>query len=120
MTDQQFDGHIERLKFWGMLAALGFLGVVAVMAVGDSPLASLLFAVAILLMAPFLVYLVILIIWHWKARYRGTHSDLWGAFLIIETRDLQSWCIYFGTLFQMLDGQAATGALPVISRPNER
>ena len=85
MTDQQFDGHIERLKFWGMLAALGFLGVVAVMAVGDSPLASLLFAVAILLMAPFLVYLVILIIWHWKARYRGTHSDLWGAFLIIET-----------------------------------
>jgi hypothetical protein len=24
-------------------------------------------------------------LWHWKDRYRGRHSDLWGALLLIET-----------------------------------
>ena len=85
MTDQQFDTHIERLTFAGMLAAVGFAGFLALLALGESPLAPVLFAVVFLLMAPFLVYLVILIIWHWKARYRGAHSDLWGAFLLVET-----------------------------------
>jgi hypothetical protein len=85
VTDEQFDAHIERLKFWGALAALGFLAFLAAMALGDRPLTTLLLAVAFLLMAPFLFYCVILIIWHWKGRYRGTHSDLWGALLVIET-----------------------------------
>ena len=88
MTDQQFDTHIERLTFAGVLAAVGFVGFLALLALGESTLAPVLFAVVFLLMGPFLVYLVILIIWHWKARYRGTHSDLWGAFLVIETSGL--------------------------------
>jgi hypothetical protein len=25
------------------------------------------------------------VIWHWKERYQGKHSDLWGALLLIET-----------------------------------
>jgi hypothetical protein len=95
VTDQQFDAHVERVKFWGMLAALGFLGFLAVMALGDRPLTSLLLAVAFVLMAPFLFYLVILVIWHWKARYRGSHSDLWGALLIIETSGLTKMVYLF-------------------------
>jgi hypothetical protein len=39
----------------------------------------------ILLLAPLLFYLVILTIWHWKERYIGDHSNLWGALLLIET-----------------------------------
>jgi hypothetical protein len=68
VIDQQFDTHMGRLKFSGA-----------------RPPALLLFGLAFLLMAPFVFYLVILTIWHWKGRYRGTHSDVWGAVLIIET-----------------------------------
>ena len=39
----------------------------------------------ILLVLPALVYTTVVIIWHWKDRYRGKHSDLWGALILIET-----------------------------------
>jgi len=38
----------------------------------------------ILLLLPPLVYTYIVTIWHWKSRYRGKHSDLWGAVLLLE------------------------------------
>jgi hypothetical protein len=40
---------------------------------------------AVLLISPALIYIYVLTIWHWKDRYRGRHSDLWGALLLIET-----------------------------------
>ncbi len=38
-----------------------------------------------LLMTPFIIHLNLLAIWHWKARYIGRHSKLWGALLIFES-----------------------------------
>ena len=38
-----------------------------------------------LAIVPGFFYLFVVTIWHWKARYRGNHSDLWGALLLIET-----------------------------------
>jgi hypothetical protein len=38
-----------------------------------------------LLIVPAVVYLVLLTLWHWKSRYRGRHSNLWGGLLVIET-----------------------------------
>jgi hypothetical protein len=38
-----------------------------------------------LLCLPGLIYINLVTIWHWKARYRGNHSDLWGALILIET-----------------------------------
>jgi len=40
---------------------------------------------AVLLISPALIYIYVLTIWHWKDRYRGTHSDLWGALILLET-----------------------------------
>jgi len=37
------------------------------------------------LFLPGFLYLYVLTIWHWKDRYKGRHSDLWGALLLIET-----------------------------------
>jgi hypothetical protein len=34
---------------------------------------------------PVAFYLVVLTLWHWKSRYRGDHSNLWGAVLVLET-----------------------------------
>jgi len=48
-------------------------------------LAVLCAVVGALLLLPAFVYWYILTIWHWKDRYRGRHSDLWGALLLVET-----------------------------------
>jgi hypothetical protein len=37
---------------------------------------------------PCLVYGYVLTILHWKARYRGSHSDFWGIVLLLE---VSSW-----------------------------
>lgn len=39
-----------------------------------------------LLFFPAFFYLYVLTIWHWKDRYKGKHSDLWGALLLVEAR----------------------------------
>jgi len=39
----------------------------------------------VLLIIPGFLYWYVLTIWHWKDRYKGKHSDLWGALLLIET-----------------------------------
>jgi hypothetical protein len=39
----------------------------------------------VLFLFPFLVYTYVVVIWHWKERYQGKHSDLWGALILIET-----------------------------------
>jgi len=38
-----------------------------------------------MLIVPGCIYAYVLTIWHWKDRYRGGHSDLWGALILIET-----------------------------------
>jgi hypothetical protein len=40
---------------------------------------------AVLLLVPLFCYVYVLVIWHWKDRYRGRHSDLWGLLILIET-----------------------------------
>jgi hypothetical protein len=39
----------------------------------------------VLLIMPAFIYTYVVILWHWKDRYRGKHSDLWGALILIET-----------------------------------
>lgn len=38
----------------------------------------------ILLTLPFIVHANLLVIWHWKSRYRGRHSKLWGMLILLE------------------------------------
>ena len=40
---------------------------------------------ALLLILPAFAYIYVIVIWHWRDRYRGKHSDLWGALILIET-----------------------------------
>ena len=38
----------------------------------------------VLLMLPCFIHLQFLAVWHWKARYIGNHSKLWGVLFILE------------------------------------
>ena len=53
--------------------------------------------IGVLLLVPGLVYLYVLTILHWKDRYRGRHSDLWGVLILIETTGCSSWSTCSGT-----------------------
>lgn len=39
---------------------------------------------ALVAVCPCLIYGYVLTILHWKARYRGSHNDLWGVLLVLE------------------------------------
>lgn len=49
------------------------------------PLAIFCGVTGVVLFLPGFLYVYVLTIWHWKDRYKGRHSDLWGALLLIET-----------------------------------
>jgi ABC-type dipeptide/oligopeptide/nickel transport system permease subunit len=40
---------------------------------------------AAMFIIPGFVYVYVIVIGHWKDRYRGNHSDMWGALILIET-----------------------------------
>ena len=90
MTDELFRERYLRLKRLGKLALVRFLvvAILSIVASGEA-LDTLMFraigAAAIFSILPVMLYLVLMTIWHWKSRYRGTHGDLWGALLVIET-----------------------------------
>jgi hypothetical protein len=79
-----------RRRFWrlrrlGILAGAG-LPLLAVAAFrGRGWLAIFCGLTGAILFLPGFFYLYVLTIWHWKDRYKGRHSDLWGALLLIET-----------------------------------
>jgi len=77
--------RLEWLKNLGFVALLGLIFVVAGLLANGRLIPTVLIVCGFLLVAPGFFYLFAVTIWHWKARYRGNHSDLWGALLLIET-----------------------------------
>jgi hypothetical protein len=74
--------EIIRNLGWLALASLPFF----VLALITSEFLRIFSAVAaVLLILPAFIYIYVIVIWHWKDRYRGKHSDLWGALILIET-----------------------------------
>jgi hypothetical protein len=41
--------------------------------------------IGVFLMVPWFVWMVLVPIYHWKDRYVGERTNLWGAILVIET-----------------------------------
>ncbi len=86
MTDSEFQAKYTLLKRLAWLALAGIVLLCVVTALGDDQLRpyvglAVLGAVCIV---PVVFYLVMLTLWHWKGRYRGARSNLWGAMLVIE------------------------------------
>lgn len=76
--------RFELIRGFGWIALAGAVaGVVAIFTSGEVQKWACIFAVLFILPAFFYTYVVTL--WHWKDRYRGDHSDLWGALILLET-----------------------------------
>ena len=87
-TMHPFADKFELLKRLGQMALLGVgLAVVALMTVvlhGPALVARMCGMFSAVFIAPVVFYFVVLPIFHWKARYRGSHSDGWGVLLLLQ------------------------------------
>ncbi len=83
MTDR-WEIRFKRIRFFGWLAlaSLPFL-VLAVCTEGFIQILCVI--MAMILIVPAFIYIYVVVILHWKDRYRGQHSDLWGVIIMIET-----------------------------------
>lgn len=76
--------RFERLFWLGLVSLFGLAIFVPLFFVGGTP-PLWLALIGMLLVLPFGVYLTVVTMWHWKARYRGKNSDLWGVLIVLET-----------------------------------
>lgn len=85
MRDEWLERKFSSLEllFWFGVAGAVVLCLALVVFSGAAQVAAVFSAVV--LIVPLIADLVLITIWHWKHRYRGSHSDLWGALLLIET-----------------------------------
>jgi hypothetical protein len=81
MSAEDFAGKFAWLKklFWPVIPGIACLFAGAL---GERPV---LMVAGALLAIPFFVFLYVLTFLHWKQRYVGTSSTLWGVLLAIET-----------------------------------
>ena len=68
------------LKRFAFIAGIGVLCII-VLAITEIPF----FAIGVLLIVPFLFWLIIVPLLHWKDRYIGEKSNLWGVLILVET-----------------------------------
>ena len=76
--------RFERLRLFGGLALLGLLFAIAAFLTSEF-VQAVCGVAAVMFILPGFVYAYVVVIWHWKDRYRGRHSDLWGVLILIET-----------------------------------
>ncbi len=82
--DPKWAERFQLIRFFGW----GFLGAIICVAIAvwiPHEYSAAPLVIGVLLILPFLIYSTLAIQWHWKERYRGNHSDLWGGILAIET-----------------------------------
>lgn len=96
MADDWFKSKWKWLKRFGVAALAGVLlmiagGILLSRLPQDdvtSPAAAggqALLIAGILACVPLIFWLSFIPILHWKDRYRGTHSNIWGALMVFET-----------------------------------
>ena len=76
-----FRGKWVYLKRFALLASIG----IAIFLLGISAEKRWLVVPGVFLVVPLVFWLVLVPIYHWKDRYIGDRSKLWGALLVIET-----------------------------------
>ena len=79
-----FPKTFQTLKRLSYAAAVGAV-LLIVLAFRGIASGKLLLVVGILMVLPCVICAYVLTILHWKHRYRGTHSTLWGVLLLLET-----------------------------------
>ena len=110
----RWKARFQRIRFFGWIALGGLVcGIVALLTAEE--FRNFFTVLFILLFIPAFVYIYVMTILHWKDRYRGRHSDLWGVLILIET---SGWLKLVYLLRHMIPDMTKSGRYrPVISPP---
>ena len=76
---------------------------------GRSPLREVCILLAVLSAFPCLIYGYVLTILHWKARYRGNHSELWGVLILLEASGWFKLIYFFRHMLPDMRGRGRYG-----------
>lgn len=79
------EAKFSTLRKLFFVALCGLLPIPASIVVQSEGIRMLFVLLALALIFPVVFYVVAFTLWHWKGRYIGGHSNLWGALLAIET-----------------------------------
>jgi hypothetical protein len=112
--------RFELIRSFGWLSLGGlFLGLIAALTSGPVRKWTAIFGV--LLCLPALLYTYVIILWHWKDRYRGKHSDLWGAVILLETSGWLKIVYFFRHLVPDMQrtGRYAVNNTPAVEMHSE-
>jgi len=83
-------GYEKRFKiltnlFYAALISLPFLGLGFWLFNVEDKIGVIFRIIGLVLFIPWFIYAYVLCILHWKERYVGNHSTLWGILLLVET-----------------------------------
>lgn len=85
MRDAWLEEKIAMTKKLGLTALLGVAAIVIGFSLKEELPKYMTIFIGFMMIIPWFLHETVFTIWHWKRRYRGKHSDLWGAILVIET-----------------------------------
>jgi hypothetical protein len=80
----KWEKRFARIHLLGKLALTGAIFLIGVFLTSGSTRTFCMVS-ALFLIVPALIYTYVVIHLHWKDRYRGDHSDLWGVLILVET-----------------------------------
>ena len=83
MSSNLWQSRFRALLWLGIISLFGLAILVPSTFTHEMPPTPLLLT-GLLLFVPGAIYSTTVTIWHWKSRYRGKHSDLWGALMLLE------------------------------------
>jgi len=80
----KWEKRFERIRLMGWLALAGLAFAFTAVLTSEF-VRTFCIVAAFLLILPEFIYAYVIVILHWKDRYRGKHTDLWGVLILIET-----------------------------------
>jgi len=106
MTDTELCTRLKQLQWCAVLAIVG-VALVSWIIVTNSTVTNgqvvitvagsrlVLLAGGASAVLPFTIYLFVLTVWHWKVRYKGDHSAMWGVLMLVEWSGLSKLLYLF-------------------------
>ena len=84
-TEHTLENKFKIFKKLFKIALVGAPFVIAAFYIQNETAKLTCTVIGIITVVPFFIFAYVLTLFHWKSRYRGSHSDLWGVLLLIET-----------------------------------
>jgi len=96
--DQKWSNRFANIRVLGWFCVAGLtclpIGIASYGLFGKNG-ATIVLIIGLLLFFPPFIYIYAITILHWKDRYRGKHSDLWGIVMFIETSGWSKLVYFF-------------------------